>query len=572
MTEQQSPIRDLSENLRQTFDVIVIGGGSNGTAVARDAAMRGLKVALLEKEDFGYGTVSRSTRLIHGGLRYLELFEFGLVRESLREREILLRTAPHLVRPLAFFTPVYRHSPVGVLKLRLGMWLYDMLSWDKSMARHQFLRPAAATGAEPLLNDHDLLGAFVYYDGHVSMPERLCLEAAQQAAARGALVLNYAKAMSLRHERDVYSVGVRDELTGRTYQLHGRSVVNATGPWADVVNDALLGLEALRENNSDAATRDDRPSDRLRRTKGIHLLVPKLSEHGVVMLAEEDGRLFFAIPWGEYTYIGTTDTDFTGDLDEVRAEADEIRYLMQETQRVFPEADLRTAHFTTAGVRPLVKDPKARTEGQVSRKHLVHHHLDEGLRGYFSVLGGKITNMRSVAEEAVDDVIRYLNVSAEPCTTRHTLFPGAMHPNMDSLKDELLRRYAAIGIGADTVNNAVDLYGSHAGSVLQLAEQDASLAERVTPDAPDIWAQLQYGLLHEWVYTTADFLIRRTAIGLAPGMALDVAPEVAKRIGVALQRTEAQIEADMAAYVRTTERMSSSHKPSSRVPEVGSVR
>lgn len=550
MNERLSTVRNVSEDAKRPFDAIVIGGGSNGTAVARDAAMRGLRVALLEKDDFGYGTVSRSTRLIHGGLRYLELFEFGLVRESLREREVLLRTAPHLVRPLKFFTPVYTHSPVSVFKLRLGMWLYDMLSWDKTVPRHTLLSPNSAIVKEPLLNDKELLGVFVYFDGHVPMPERLCLEGAQQAASRGALVLNHARAVTMRREGDQYTVGVRDELTGGSFELRSRSVINATGPWADAVNEALLGSGVEQSDSS------PKPSDRLRRTKGIHMLVPKLSEHAIVMLAESDGRLFFAIPWGEYTYIGTTDTDFEGDLDTIRAKPDEIRYLMEETQRVFPEADLQAAHFTTAGVRPLVKDPNARTEGQVSRKHLVHHHLKEGLPGFFSVLGGKITNMRSVAEETVDAVVRHLDVDVAACTTRQALFPGALHPNMDELKAELIHRYETAGIKIDTVNNAVDLYGSNATRVLQLVEEDPSLAERVHPEGPDIWAQLTYGLRHEWVYTTADFLIRRTAIGLGPGMALDIAPEVARRIGAAFERTEEQVDADLAAYVRTTELMS----------------
>jgi len=386
-------------------------------------------VALLEKEDFGYGTVSRSTRLIHGGLRYLELFDFGLVREGLREREILLRTAPHLVHPLAFFTPVYKNSRVGVPKLRVGMWLYDLLSWDKSLPRHRFLNREEAAAAEPLLTTEGLRGAFVYYDGHVPMPERLCLEAALQAAAHGAVIVNHARAEKLQRTGDLYLVTARDELTARTYEVRAKSVINATGPWADEVNDRLVGAA----------------QPELRRTKGIHLLVPKLSRHAVVMLAESDGRLFFAIPWGDYTYIGTTDTDFSGDLDRVRAEREEFEYLIRETKRVFPGADVGRVHFSTAGVRPLVRDPRARHEGQVSRKHRVKHHEDEGYPGYFSVLGGKITNMRAVAEETVDKAVRFLKAQVKPCTTREALFPGGMHPDMDRFKEELAGRYGAHG-------------------------------------------------------------------------------------------------------------------------------
>lgn len=531
--------RDLTAAFSKPFDMLVIGGGSNGTAVARDAALRGLRVALLEKDDFGYGTVSRSTRLIHGGLRYLELFDFGLVREGLREREILLRTAPHLVRPLAFFTPVYTHTRVGIPKLRIGMWLYDLLSWDKSLPRHRFLSPAEATAAEPLLNTDGLRGAFVYYDGHVPMPERLCLEAALQAAQHGAVIVNHARAERLERSDDLYLVSARDELNGRTYEVRARSVINATGPWADNVNEQLIG-----------ATKPH-----LRRTKGIHLLVPKLSEHAVVMLAESDGRLFFAIPWGQHTYIGTTDTDFEGDLDRIQAVEDEIDYLVRETRRVFPEADVSRVHFATAGVRPLVRDPRARHEGQVSRKHRVLHHREDGLPGYFSVLGGKITNMRSVAEETVDEAVRFLGVKVKHCMTNETLFPGGMQQNLEQFKADLATHYGANGIAPETVHNMVDLYGTAAPDVLDLAVRDPELAEPVSVNGPDIWAQLAYSVKREWTFTTADFLLRRSAIGLGPGMALDAAPAVAKKLGRYFNRTDIEISADISAYEKTVDRM-----------------
>lgn len=532
-------LRDMTDAFSTEFDVLVIGGGSNGTAIARDAAMRRLKVALVEKDDFGYGTVSRSTRLIHGGLRYLELLDFGLVREGLRERDILLRTAPHLVRPLAFFLPVYEHGRVGLSKLRLGMWLYDLLSWDKSLPRHRFLSSSEATAMEPLLNSNGLKGAFIFYDGHVSMSERLCLEAALQASAHGATVANHSRAQRLRKRGDLFHVSVRDELTGQTYEVRARTVVNATGPWADEVNDALIG----------------RSGPHLRRTKGIHLLVPRLSDRAIVLLAESDGRLFFAGPWREYTYIGTTDTDFNGDLDRTRAEEDEVDYLLRETKRVFPEADLSRVHFTTAGVRPLVRDPRARHEGEVSRKHRVLHHLEDGLPGYISVLGGKITNMRSVAEETVDELVRFLSAHAEPCTTREALFPGGMHPDMARFKEKLSVHYAPHGIGKETVASIVDLYGTVAPEVLNMAVADPELAEPISKESPDIWAQVAFSVRNEWAYTTSDFLLRRSALGLRPGMALDVAPAIARRLGQYFNRSREEMAADLSDYEEHVERM-----------------
>lgn len=542
MSKQSGP-RALGPRLEQLFDVVVIGGGSNGVAVARDAALRGLKVALFEKVDFGYGTVSRSTRLIHGGLRYLELFDFGLVREGLREREILLRTAPHLVRPLAFFTPVYDHTRVGVPKLRVGMWLYDLLSYDKSIPNHTFLTAEQAKAAEPLLNPDGLRGAFIYYDGFVPMPERLCLEAAVQAAQHGAVVANHAKAVGLAREGDVFALTVEDLLTGESHRVRARAVINATGPWADELNRELLG-----------------PTDPgLRRTKGIHVLVPRLSDRAVVMLAESDGRLFFAVPWREFSFIGTTDTDFDGDLDKVTAEEDEVGYLLRETKRVFPEARLDKVYFATAGVRPLVRDPRAKSEGQVSRKHRILHHDRLGNPGYFSVLGGKITNMRSVAEETVDAVVRWLGVDARPCATRTEMFPGAAGADMDRFRERFIAQHEARGWSRDVLDNLVDLYGAAAEQVLETAGEDAWLTRRITDDAPDIWAQLVYGVRREWVYTTADFLLRRTVLGLSPGMAVEAAPEVARRLGAALGRTEAEIAADLEQYSRIVERMAGRH-------------
>lgn len=533
--------RDLSALEATEFDIVVIGGGSNGAAVARDAALRGLKVALVEKEDFGYGTVSRSTRLIHGGLRYLELLDFGLVREGLREREILLRTAPHLVHPLRFLTPVYRHYRVTPLKLRVGMWLYDALSWDKSMPRHRFLRASEVIASEPLLNPEGLLCGFLYYDGQVPMPERLCLEAALQAAAHGAVVANHARAEALEHRDQSFELTVTDLLGGRTYRVRSRSVVNATGPWADELNAQLLG----------------RCEPRLRRTKGIHLLVPRLCQNAVVILAQSDGRLFFAVPWGAFSLIGTTDTDFHGDLDTVKAHDDEVQYLLRETRRVFPQADLSRVYLTTAGVRPLVRDPGAKKEGDVSRKHAVVHHDGEGVPGFFSVFGGKITNMRSVAEETVDQVVRYLGRPVKPCSTRREPFPGGAHPNLARLRQELKQQYArgSDAVGEHQVDYLVDLYGSMAPKVLEMARQDASLARPLSEDSPALWAQLAYGVEREWVCTTADFLLRRTPLGLGPGMAAHLAGPVAEWIGRRLGRDPQEVARDMEEYQQTVERM-----------------
>src|SRR5690625_5228971 len=283
--------RNITNMQTTEYDVLIIGGGINGTAVARDAALRGMKTALVEKEDFGYGTTSRSTRLIHGGLRYLETFDFGLVREGLREREVLLRTAPHLVKPLPFLVPVYKGDNVGLFKLRAGMILYDLLSWDKSMPSYRFLSADEALQEEPHLKRENLSGAMIYYDGQVELPERVSVENVMQAAEAGADIANHAEVTEYIWEGNrVVGAHIRDTLTNETLDIRAKYVVNAGGPWIDEMNTRLL--------------KQYKPQMRL--TKGIHLLVPRMVNHAIVLLAQSDGRLFFAVPYYDYTLIGTT--------------------------------------------------------------------------------------------------------------------------------------------------------------------------------------------------------------------------------------------------------------------------
>ncbi|MFQ5795658.1 MAG: glycerol-3-phosphate dehydrogenase [Candidatus Bipolaricaulia bacterium] len=524
--------RDLKAMADEQFDVLVIGGGINGTGIARDAALRGLKVALVEQEDFGYGTTSRATRIIHGGLRYLELYEFGLVRESLKEREILLRIAPHLVRPLLFLVPVYRGDPHALLTVRIGMILYDLLSWGKSLKRHRKLSRGQVLELEPELKQEGLKGGMLYYDAQVEYSERLCVENALCAADHGALIANHAEVVDfLKVDADEKIVGarVRDRFTDELYELRARVIVNAAGPWADRLHQI--------------ADPDSLP--RLRPTKGIHILVPQFTRHAIVMLAQQDDRLFFAIPWRGLSLVGTTDTDFDGDPGTVTATQEDVDYLANETRRLFPKVDLNI-YYTMAGVRPLVHQEGV-SASQVSRKHKIIDHRADGLDGLISILGGKITNYRKVAEDAVDLIGRKLNHDRPCLTDRRRLYGGEID-DLEAAIETAVSEYSGLGLEREQIASLVRTYGSQYEAILKRVEATPELGEGITETGPEIWAQLDYGVEHEMVCSAADFLLRRTGIGLRPEGGLDCVAEVSARIGARLGWDESEVERDVEAY------------------------
>lgn len=367
------------------YDVVIIGAGINGAGIARDAAMRGLRVLLIEKGEIGAGTTSASTRLIHGGLRYLEHFEFGLVYESLRERETLLRIAPELVRPLAMAVPIYKQSRRGWLTIRAGMILYDLLSWKKSLPGHRMLSRAETLERWPGLNPEGLVGSALYYDAQVEFPERLVLANVQSAREFGAEVLIHTRVTKIT------ASGV--EFGGQFAEAS--VIINAAGPWIDLV---------LKSVNSPRL---------IGGTKGCHLVVPVFPEapaNAIYLEARSDGRPIFIIPWNKLYLIGTTDVRFEGDPDEVRCEDWEIDYLLSETNLALPSAKLTRDSIlqTYSGVRPLPYKSS-------TRRHFIREHPQ--LPNLLSIVGGKLTTYRSLSEECVDLIFRKLGKNPPPCRT-----------------------------------------------------------------------------------------------------------------------------------------------------------
>ena len=486
----------------RTVDLLVIGGGIVGAGIARDAALRGLSVALVEQNDLSSGTSSRPTRLIHGGLRYLELFDFGLVRSDMRERETLLRIAPHLVFPLAFLLPLYRPTPFYRLKLRVGMFLYDLLSLDKSLPKRRRLGRRDTLAAEPNLDPEGLSGAWRFYDAQVPFVERLVVENAVDAAAHGALILNHARAIGYLRDADgvrVTGARVADQIGGRELEIRARYTVNATGAWLDQT------VGPLRDSGKPL----------LRLTKGTHLVIPRATEQAHVLFAKRDGRLFFVLPWNGYTIVGTTDTDYQGDPADAEASEDDVAYLRSEAARAFPQASLDRIHFTWAGVRALVR-VEGVSEGEVSRKHaLLDHERAGGVPGVLSVIGGKITAYRLIAQEVADIVAKQLG-GATPSTTAELALPGA-------------------GAGPQRVLDAI-------------VAGDPALGGPVCEHAATTRAEIVRAVRDEWAVTIGDVLLRRTAVGLAACQGLDRLDAIADLIAQVARWDPSRRAAEIAAY------------------------
>jgi glycerol-3-phosphate dehydrogenase len=390
------------------FDVIIIGAGINGAGIARDAAMRGLKVLLLDKGDLASGTSSASTRLIHGGLRYLEHFEFRLVRESLRERETLLRIAPHLVKPLPITIPIYKQSRRGRATVRAGMIAYDLLSLGKSLPSHQIFSRAETLEQSPGLNPEGLLGSARYFDAQVEFAERLVVENVLSAREYGAEIVTYAPVTKIATEDGTVS-DVEFVVDGNSHLARARVVINAAGPWVDRLLERAP-VESPRLIGG---------------TKGSHIVVPPFpvaSKSAIYLEAQSDRRPFFIIPWNGNYLIGTTDVRYEEDPDRVRSEMWEIDYLLAETNRAFPGAGLTRNRilFAYSGVRPL---PWTRNEDEqnITRRHFIREH--PRVKNLLSIVGGKLTTYRSLAEECVDLVFRKLGRQSPECLTASEILP-----------------------------------------------------------------------------------------------------------------------------------------------------
>jgi glycerol-3-phosphate dehydrogenase len=535
MTGRPLPLADAD------YDVIIIGGGMAGAGAARDLAMRGLAVALLDRGDFGAATTSRSSKLVHGGLRYLELFDFALVRESLTERERLRRLAPHLVRPLPFLVPIYRDSTRGLVKVRLGLTLYDWLTPGRDRERYRVLGPLDALSLEPGLRSDDLRGAGYYFDDLLLSPERLCLENVLSACRHGARAFNYCQVEEVVRDARGAVAGViaRDLLGGQVARLGARVVVNASGPWVDELR-ARAGVT-------------ERGRRILRRTKGIHCLLPRLTQRAVYQSTSDD-RMIFIIPWREFSLVGTTDTDFDGDLDRVHATREEVDYLLAEARKALPDPRVRREEvlYTYAGVRPLSYE-EGTSASKVSRAHRI---VAEDDGRFLSITGTKLTCFRSLAEELGDRVSKALGRPRRSPTAHRTL--DGVDEEVTQVEArawlDLSGEMAATGLDRRTLQTLVTTYGRVYPRVIELAGKVPGGAERLCPHNADIVAELHHAVQEELTVSLQDFLLRRTGIGTSRCQGDDCAEAIGRRMATLLGWSERRLDAELDAYRGHVER------------------
>ncbi len=482
------------------LNVLVVGGGITGAATARDAAMRGLRVALVEREDFASGTSSRSSRLVHGGLRYLEHGEFHLVFEASRERRILLRIAPHLVTPLRFTWPVYRGARVPMWKLRAALTLYDALAMFRNIGRHKMFSASGIETLEPCLRTDDLAGGGTYFDAHTD-DALLTLANARAAAEYGALVMNHARVRSLIKEGGaVTGAEIECAFTGRVVRAAARCVVNTTGPWT-----GALQLMA-----------DPRAVVGIRGTKGAHIAVPRTrvgNEQAIAITHPRDGRVMFILPARELTIVGTTDTDYEGSLDEVRATRDDVEYLLEAVNHYAPDAALTRTDVVAAwaGIRPLVASA-AKTTAAVSREHAITLTAP----GMLTVTGGKLTTNRLMAAQIVDRAEKMLGRRVRRART-----------DQKELRDRDLS-----------------------------ANFDGPSAALLAPGLPHVWGQVHDAVTHGMALRVSDVLIRRIPLAFETAdHGRSVAPAVARVMAQLLGWTPDREREELARYAAEVERI-----------------
>lgn len=494
------------------WDFVVVGGGATGLGCAIDAAARGFRTLLLERDDFSKGTSSRSTKLVHGGVRYLQQGNVSLVLEALKERGLLLRNAPHLVHDLPFVVPNYAwwEGPF----YGIGMKMYDLLAGRSGFGRSKHLSKEKTLAAIPTLEPEGLDGGVLYYDGQFD-DARLAVNMAQTAAEQGGVLLNYVEVTGLlKRDDEVAGVTARDLESGETHEIRARCVINATGVWTDTVR------------------RMDQPEARAMVTasQGIHIVLDRdflPGDTAIMVPKTDDGRVLFAIPWNDSVVVGTTDTP----VDEVDVEprplAEELAFVLRHAARYLTKdptvADVRSAF---AGLRPLVGNPDE--EGgtaALSRDHTLHISSS----GLVTITGGKWTTYRRMAEDTIDQAATLAGLPDRPSPTKTLGIHGA-HANAETF-------------------GALANYGSDAPAIQALTRSDPALGERLHPDRPTVAAQVVWAARHEMARTVEDVLSRRTRELLLDARAsIDMAPRVAELLAAELGRDQAWQESQVDAY------------------------
>ncbi|MSO78037.1 MAG: glycerol-3-phosphate dehydrogenase/oxidase [Acidimicrobiia bacterium] len=509
----------------EPFDVLVIGGGITGTGCALDAASRGLRTALVERDDFASGTSSKSSKLVHGGIRYLQQREFGLVYEGLRERHIALENAPHLVRLLPFLIPIFARD--GLIDRRIAralgvaMWMYDIAGGFRIKKKHQRISADEAIAHMPTLRRDNVAGSYLYYDAHAD-DARLTLCLARTAASHGAAVANYTRVTGLLKDDAGMVRGARVVANDREIEVRARVVINAAGVWADEVRAYDEGADP----------------ESIRPAKGIHITVPwekVRNDIAAIVPVPKDRRSVFVVPWGDFTYIGTTDTDYDGPIDDPQCTPADVEYLLNAVNRAIVEPLTPSDVLSTwAGLRPLLREAGSTRTADLSRRHKVR--VSE--TGVITITGGKLTTYRRMAADTVDQAARIVGQRRAKCRTKNLQLLGAVGFEVPpdtpepSLHDHLAGRF-----------------GTEAAEVHELLRADPSLGEALVPGLPYLRAEAIHAVRHEMATTLDDVLSRRTrARLLARDASADAATTVAELLGPELGWSADEVARQAATY------------------------
>jgi glycerol-3-phosphate dehydrogenase len=534
-------IRDIKKMAGEHYDVLVIGGGITGAFIAWDAALRGLKVALIDKGDFGAATSAATSKLIHGGLRYLKTLEVGLVRESLQERRIMEIIAPHLVYPLPFVFPAYGWGMRGMPAALSAMVFYDTLSYDrkwindddKKIPGHEKFTADQIVAMESILDPVELKGGVIYYDCQMYNSERLTLEPILSAAEYGADVANYVLAQDIILEADrVGGARVTDTLSGKEYDLKASITVNAGGPWADLI----LGKVRGRKHHG------------LIRSKGIHIITRPLHKDHAIVLQTKTGRHFFIIPWRGSSLIGTTDVVYKGHPDDFKITEADIADFLVEINTTVPAARLTRAdvRFQYGGLRPIVeKETSVEVEVyDASRKYeLYDHEKDEGVKGFVTAIGGKYTTARNMARQLVDMIFTKLKKEAVMCQTHTTPLYGGEIGRFASFV-ERAKFHKPEELDNKVMENLCRNYGSRYVDVIKAAEKKRHLGV-ICEAFMDIWAEVFYAIRSEMAVSLSDVLFRRTGLCTLGNPGTDIIEEVADVMAKELKWKKAMKHAEI---------------------------
>lgn len=491
---------EITQTLKSnTFDVLVIGGGITGVGIALDATTRGMKTALVEMQDFAAGTSSRSTKLVHGGLRYLKQFEVKMVAEVGKEREVVYENGPHVTTPEWMLLPLHKGGTFGNLSTSIGLRVYDFLAGVKKAERRKMLDERETLRKEPLIKQEGLIGGG-YYVEYRTDDARLTLEVAKKAVEEGATLLNYTKVIKLIHDNgSVIGAKVRDELNGEYYEVFADKIVNATGPWVD----------SIREKDGSKSEKS------LQLTKGVHIVIDqkRFPLRQAIYFDTPDGRMMFAIPRGSKAYVGTTDTFFQEDLISPRMTVEDQDYIIRAVNEMFPLVNITASDIESswAGIRPLILE-EGKSPSEISRKDEIW----ESPTGLITIAGGKLTGYRKMAETIVNLLAKKIKhkkgTSFRECKTKNLAISGGEVGGSEGFAHFIanhIEKGIKLGLTREETKQLISMYGANINKIYQLIEQGKPIATQFNLPLP-LFAQLQYALEFEMVATLVDFWNRRT--------------------------------------------------------------